>query len=125
MPTILVVEDDNDSRELASRVLEARGFAVLRAPDAATGLRLAVENNPDAIVMDLGLPDADGQTLVAWFRRMPNLAHTPIIACTAWPEETARQMVEAYGCTDYIRKPINVGRFAEQIGRHLPRPTQE
>jgi two-component system cell cycle response regulator DivK len=119
MPKILVIEDNPDSAELEKRVLAARGYEVLEAPDAETGLQLAVDQQPDAIVLDLGLPDADGQTLVGWMRRVPALAHTPIIACTAWPEETARKMVEAYGCDGYIRKPISVATFAEQIGAYL------
>ena len=119
MPKILVIEDDPDSAELEKRVLAARGYEVLEARDAETGLQLAVDQQPDAIVLDLGLPDADGQTLVGWMRRVPALAHTPIIACTAWPEETARKMVEAYGCDGYIRKPISVATFAEQIAAYL------
>jgi len=119
MPKILVIEDNPDSAELEKRVLAARGYEVLEAPDAETGLQLAIDQQPDAIVLDLGLPDADGQTLVGWMRRVPALAHTPIIACTAWPEETARKMVEAYGCDGYIRKPISVATFAEQIAAYL------
>ena len=119
MPKILVIEDNPDSAELEKRVLAARGYEVLEAPDAETGLQMAVDQQPDAIVLDLGLPDADGQTLVGWIRRVPALAHTPIIACTAWPEETARKMVEAYGCDGYIRKPISVATFAEQIAAYL------
>jgi two-component system cell cycle response regulator DivK len=119
MPRILVIEDNPDSAELEKRVLAAKGYEVLEAPDAETGLQLAVDQHPDAIVLDLGLPDADGQTLVGWMRRVPALAHIPIIACTAWPEETARKMVEAYGCDGYIRKPISVATFAEQIAAYL------
>jgi two-component system cell cycle response regulator DivK len=119
MPKILVIEDNPDSAELEKRVLAAKGYEVLEAPDAETGLQLAVDQHPDAIVLDLGLPDADGQTLVGWMRRVPALAHVPIIACTAWPEETARKMVEAYGCDGYIRKPISVATFAEQIAAYL------
>jgi len=119
MPKILDIEDNPDSAELEKRVLAARGYEVLEAPDAETGLQMAVDQQPDAIVLDLGLPDADGQTLVGWIRRVPALAHTPIIACTAWPEETARKMVEAYGCDGYIRKPISVATFAEQIAAYL------
>lgn len=119
MPKILVVEDNPDSAELEQRVLSARGYDVLQASDAETGLQLAIEQQPDMILLDLGLPDADGQTLVGWLRRVPALAHTPIVACTAWPEETARKMVEAYGCDGYIRKPISVATFAEQIAAYL------
>jgi len=119
MPKVLVVEDVLDSAELECRVLAARGYDVFHAPDAETGLQMAIDHHPDVIVVDLGLPDADGQTLVGWMRRVPELAHTPIVACTAWPEETARQMVAAYGCDGYIRKPISVALFADQIRAYL------
>ncbi len=119
MPNILVVEDNADSAELFRRVLSARGFTVQHAPDAETALQLALDSHPDVILLDLGLPDADGQTLATWLRRIPELNRVPIIACTAWPEETARQMVVAYGCNGYIRKPINVARFADQINAIL------
>lgn len=120
MPQVLIVEDNLDSAQLFQRVLTARGFEVHHAPDAETALQLVLDSRPDLILLDLGLPDADGQTLVGWLRRLPSLAHVPIVACTAWPEETARQMVSAYGCNGYIRKPINVARFADQIAAYLP-----
>ena len=119
MPRILIVEDNPDNAELFKRVLSARGFEIAHAPDAETGLQLAIDFRPEVILMDLGLPDADGQTLVTWLRRVPTLAHTPIIACTAWPEEAARRMVDAYGCNGYIRKPISVSTFADQISAYL------
>lgn len=119
MPTILVVEDNPDNAELARRVLAARGFVVRHAPDAEAGLQMAADEPPDLILLDLGLPDADGQTLLNWLRRLPALAHVPIVACTAWPEETAQKMVAAYGCNGYIPKPINVARFADQITAFL------
>jgi two-component system cell cycle response regulator DivK len=125
MPNVLVVEDNLDSAQLFQRVLTARGFEVRHAPDAETALQLALESRPDLILLDLGLPDADGQTLAGWLRRLPSLSHIPIVACTAWPEETARQMVSAYGCNGYIRKPINVARFADQIAAFLPEGQKE
>jgi CheY-like chemotaxis protein len=118
MLKVLVVEDTPDSAELAQRVLTARGFSVTLAGDAETALQAAIDDPPDVIVLDLGLPDADGQTLVGWMRRVPALARTPIVVCTAWPEETAKRMVEAYGCDGYIRKPISVATFGAEIARY-------
>ena len=119
MPTVLVVEDYPDNAALVERVLKAKGYEVLLAADAETGLQMAKDHKPDLILLDLGLPDADGQTVVSWMRRIPELEKTPIIACTAWPEETARQMVTAYGCNGYIRKPINVAKFPDEIAAYL------
>jgi DNA-binding response OmpR family regulator len=122
MPTLLVIDDNAEHLDLVNRVMTARGYRVLVASDAERGLEIAVEQQPDAILLDLGLPDVDGQTLVGWIRRVPALAHTPIIACTAWPEETARAMVEAYGCNGYIGKPIQVTELDKQIAAYLRRP---
>lgn len=119
MPTILVIEDHPDNALLVERILVVHGYQVVWAADAETGLQKATEVKPDLILLDLGLPDADGQTLAGWLRRIPELAKTPIVACTAWPEETARAMVDAYGCNGYIRKPINMRAFPDQIASYL------
>jgi two-component system cell cycle response regulator DivK len=120
MPTvILYVEDIPDNANLVRLVLSAKGYEVILAADAETGLNMAIEHHPDLILLDLGLPDADGQTLASWLRNVPELAKTPIVALTAWPEETARRMVEAYGCNGYLSKPINVSKFPEQIAAYL------
>ena len=119
MPRILYIEDVPDNAELVRKVLSARGYEVLHAADAESGLQMARDQQPDLILLDLGLPDADGQTLAGWLRREPSLAHTPIVAVTAWPEETAVRMVQVYGCSGYISKPINVARFADQIAKYL------
>lgn len=121
MPSLLVIDDNSEHLELVRRVLTARGYSVLVASEAETGLQMAIDHRPDVILLDLGLPDVDGQTLVGWLRRVPALAHTPIVACTAWPEETARKMVEVYGCDGYISKPIRIADFAHQIAAHLHR----
>lgn len=121
MSTVLVVDDNTDHIELVTRVLTARGYTVLTATDAETGLLAATDQHPDLILLDLGLPDFDGQTLVGWMRRVPELSQTPIIAVTAWPQETARKMVEVYGCDGYISKPIRIADFASQISSYLRR----
>lgn len=106
MTKILLIEDMPDNVELVRRALTSRGHEIVHAPDAETGLALALEQLPDLILLDLGLPDYDGQTLAGWLRAEPVLNATPIIAFTAWPQETARQMVDSYGCNGYISKPI-------------------
>jgi len=120
MPKILLVEDIPDNAELVLRILSARGYEIIHAPDAETGLQLALDNCPDLILLDLGLPDYDGQTLAGWLRAESVLDATPIVALTAWPEETARKMVESYGFDGYIGKPIGkVNEFVTKVASFL------
>lgn len=120
MPDILMIEDIADNASLVNRVLTSQGYTVRWAQTAEQGLNLAEQNTPDMILLDLGLPDIDGQTLVGYLREIPTLVSIPIIAVTAWPEETARLMVEAYGCNGYISKPIDVRRFIDTIKAYFP-----
>lgn len=120
MTKILIVEDIPDNAELVRRIMSARGYEVLHAVDAESGLEMAIAERPDLILLDLGLPDHDGLTLAGWLRAEPSLGEVPIVAYTAWPPETAQQMAETYGCTGYIGKPIgSVKEFAAQIESFL------
>ena len=116
MTKILIVEDIPDNAELVRRILSARGYEVLHAPDAETGLQMAIQHQPDLVLLDLGLPDYDGLTLAGWLRAEPALTTVPIIAYTAWPPDTARQIAETYGCNGYIGKPIgSVKEFVQAV----------
>jgi len=120
MIKILLIEDIPDNAELVRRVLSKSGYEIIHALDAETGLQLALTQHPDLILLDLGLPDYDGQTLAGWLRAESALDTTKIVALTAWPEETAKQMVESYGCDGYICKPITrVSEFVTQINSFL------
>jgi len=125
MSLIVIIEDNDQSSRLAARLLQRDGHEVLVADDGEMGLTTVLANPPDLILMDLGLPDLDGQTVVAMMRQQMALRHVPIIAFTAWPETTAREMVRAYGCDGVISKPIDTRRFAEQVGSFIRAATQE
>jgi two-component system, cell cycle response regulator DivK len=120
MATILVIEDIEANFILVNKLLRAHGHDVLWAENGETGLEMVTEHRPDLILLDLGLPDIDGQTLVRYIRKEPELKSIPIIVVTAWPEETAKMMVEAYGCDGYIGKPINIHRFIDIVNENLP-----
>jgi DNA-binding response OmpR family regulator len=123
MTKILLIEDIPDNAELVRRALSASGYEIIHAADAETGLQLALAEIPDLILLDLGLPDYDGQTLAGWLRDESTLDNTLIVALTAWPEETAKQMVESYGCNGYISKPIiKISEFVSRINSFLQTP---
>ena len=119
MHTILLIEDIADNASLVRRALSSQGYTITWVETAEAGLAAAEQNPPDMILLDLGLPDIDGQTLVGYLRRLPGLAATPIVAVTAWPEETARMMISAYGCNGYVSKPINVRAFIDLVNSYF------
>jgi len=116
---ILLVEDLDDNATLVRKVLTARGYDVLWANTGEKGLDLASEHPPGLILLDLGLPDIDGQTLVRYFRNIPDLKDVPIVVVTAWPEETAKNMVTAYGCNGYIGKPVDIHLLADTVNEYF------
>jgi CheY-like chemotaxis protein len=108
MAKILYIEDIQDNITLVEKIVRSRGHDFLCAYDAETGLELALASHPDLILLDLGLPDADGQTLSVWLKGDQSLSSIPIIVLTAWPEEVARQTVNAYNLNGYLCKPFSL-----------------
>jgi DNA-binding response OmpR family regulator len=119
MALIVIIEDNVQNARLAAKLLRVRGHKVMVAEDGEMGLTTVFENVPNLVLIDLGLPDIDGQTVVALLRQQANLAATPLIAFTAWPPETAHSMAKAYGCDGVIVKPINTRGFADQVEAFL------
>jgi CheY-like chemotaxis protein len=118
-PTILLIEDNPDNARIIRRVLEKHEYTILHAADGETGIGMALAEQPDLILLDLGLPDVDGQTVAAWLKQDARLRSVPLVVVTAWPSETARQMIAAYGCQGYIPKPINTRQFPAQVAAFL------
>lgn len=120
MAKIVVIEDNEQNARLASKLLRVAGHEVLVAEDGEIGLTTVFEQNPDLVLIDLGLPDIDGQTVIALIRQQEGaIAQTPIIAFTAWPQATAHSMATAYGCDGVITKPIDTRQFATQVNGFL------
>lgn len=120
MKKILFVEDMPDSVELVRKIVTTHGYEFIFAPDAETGLQTAQAVQPDLILLDLGLPDYDGLTLAGWLRENELLKSVPIVALTAWPQETVEGMVGSYGFDGYIGKPIEgVNDFIVRIESFL------
>jgi DNA-binding response OmpR family regulator len=108
MAKILYIEDIEDNITLVQKIIISHGHELLWANNAEKGLEMATSNTPDLILLDLGLPDSDGQTLSVWLRSEPALENVPIIVLTAWPEEVARHTVDAYGLDRYLCKPFSL-----------------
>ena len=119
MKRILMMEDDPHQSRLMRRLLEHAGHEVTIAENGESGLRSALASVPDLILLDMGLPDLDGQTVAGLLKGSSLLANVPIVAVTAWPKDVAAEMAQAYGCDGYISKPIDARRFAEQLAAYM------
>jgi two-component system cell cycle response regulator DivK len=119
MATILIIEDNANNFRLMDRILQRYKYQILHAETGEAGIEMAFAHRPDLILLDLGLPDVDGQTIAGMLKQPEGLPDTPLIVVTAWPQETARQMVDAYGCEGYIPKPIDTRAFAAQVATFL------
>jgi two-component system cell cycle response regulator DivK len=104
-PLILIVEDNDDTRQLWIDYLAFRGFRVVGVPNGVAAVDEALDILPDIIVMDLALPQLDGWEATRRIKRHPRTAHIPIVACTAdaFPASAERALVA--GCDGYVVKP--------------------
>ena len=116
---ILYIEDNFENRILVKRVLEVEGYVVLEADDGPAGMRVAQQEVPDLILMDINLPDIDGYEVTAKLRQMPSLARVPIVALTANVLKGDRERSLEAGCDGYIQKPIDVDLLPAQIAAFL------
>ena len=116
----LVVEDFEDSRFMMRRLLEMAGHKVLEATDGEQAIKLALEQNPSLILMDLSLPKLDGLAATRKIREHKAFRHTPIVAVSAHDGPESRAEALAAGCDDYITKPIDFDGLTKLIRRFLP-----
>jgi CheY-like chemotaxis protein len=115
MPTILIVEDNEMNRDMLSRRLQRKGYAVLIAVDGAQGVALAQAEGPDVILMDMSLPVLDGWEATRQLKAAPQTAAIPIIALTAHAMSGDRDKAMEAGCDDYDTKPIELPRLLGKI----------
>jgi signal transduction histidine kinase len=116
MARILHIEDDPRNRLLVRKLLIADGFEVIDAPDGLEGVRLALSQRPDLVLVDINIPGLDGYEVTLRLRNDANLRGVPIVAITA---EGERETSFAVGCDGFLQKPIDARNFAKQIREYL------
>lgn len=112
---ILLVEDNEANRDMLSRRLIRRGYAVVCAVDGEQGVTLARSETPDLILLDMSLPGLDGWAAVRRVKADPATAHIPVIALTAHAMAGDRERALAAGCDDYDTKPVEFDRLLAKI----------
>jgi two-component system, cell cycle response regulator DivK len=115
--TILLIEDNEQNRYLATFLLEQRGYKVMHAGDGPSSIELARTLAPDIILLDIQLPAMDGYTVARALRNFESLRTTPIIAVTSYAMVGDREKCLAAGCTGYLEKPIDPETFVQEIER--------
>ncbi|HZP72422.1 MAG TPA: response regulator [Gaiellaceae bacterium] len=118
-PRVLVVDDDARNRKLVRDVLHASGVAVLEAETGAAAVGLAREHRPDVVLMDVRLPDLDGDAVLRLLAADPVTADIPVVALTAL--SGARAALLAAGFAGYLEKPIDVLELPDQVRRFATR----
>jgi two-component system cell cycle response regulator DivK len=115
MPKILLVEDNEMNRDMLSRRLEKRGYALVIAVDGGEGVAKAKSELPDLILMDMSLPVLDGWEATQQVKADAATKGIPIIALTAHAMESDRQKALEAGCDDFDTKPVELARLLAKI----------
>jgi CheY-like chemotaxis protein len=115
MIKILLVEDNEMNRDMLGRRLQRQGFAVCFAVDGPSGVKMAAEETPDLILMDVALGDMDGWEATRLIKSNPGTRQIPIIALTAHALASDRDTSVKVGCADFDTKPVDLPRLLGKI----------
>jgi CheY-like chemotaxis protein len=118
-PTVLLVEDTEDNRQMMKRLLEMSGYHVVEAVNGREAVDLAGSVKPQIILMDLSLPFIDGLAATRQIRNLPGLGDVPIIAVSAHDTADFHSEALAAGCNAYVTKPINYPELEDAVNRLL------
>jgi two-component system cell cycle response regulator DivK len=112
---VLIVDDNERNRRLARDVLRAAGLRTVEAASGSAGIAIASQRLPDVVLLDLQLPDMDGTEVARELRKEARTGRLPVVAWSARPYVGDRAGLLAAGFVGYLEKPIDVGRFPEQV----------
>ena len=114
-PTILLVEDFDDTRLMMKMWLTRHGYRVLEAETGEEGVEVAQRERPDLIIMDMMMPGMNGLDATQLIRQDRDLRLTPIVAVSAYGVDEYRRIALAAGCNEYISTPFEPGTLADLI----------
>lgn len=116
---VLVVDDHPDTRKVMKILLEMYGYTVVEAADGYEAVERAVNDRPDLIFMDIGMPLLDGVQATAAIREHYELANIPILVISGHSDFYADRALTA-GCTEVIRKPLDFNRLRPLVRHYIP-----
>jgi two-component system cell cycle response regulator DivK len=123
MSVILIVEDNEKNMKLARDILQAKGYTTLEAITGEEGVRLAKQNQPDLVLMDIQLPGINGIEAFRQLRADPQTAAIPVVALTASVTPTDRTQITQAGFSAFLGKPIDLKEFVATVKRLVEEQT--
>lgn len=120
VPTVLVIDDDQDMLLLLERALRPKGYQVLVSDSAREGIMLARTHQPRLILMDIAMPDMDGIAATRALRSDPETASIPIVALTARASVATRQEALLAGCDEFLVKPCSIRTLWSVVEKYIP-----
>jgi CheY-like chemotaxis protein len=117
--TVLLVEDNEDNRTVYRTILEHFGYRVTEARNGEDGVRMAREERPDLILMDISIPLIDGWEATRILKNDADTSHIPIIALTAHALATDRAKAQEVGCDGYLAKPCEPRRVVAEVEKFI------
>ena len=118
---ILIIEDEEDIRDFAARVLELEGYRVLQAVNGGEGLSMLRQYPVSLVLLDLRLPDYDGWALLEELKGDPQLSMVPVVMFTASAAVSRRSPALAIGAADYLVKPLSAAKLKKTVHSILTR----
>jgi two-component system cell cycle response regulator DivK len=117
---ILVIEDNEDNRQIIRDLLTSLGYELIEAVDGVEGVAMTQSHRPDLILMDIQLPEIDGYEATRRIRAIPELADVPIIAVTSYALSGDEAKARSAGCDGYVAKPFSPRELLAKIHEFLP-----
>src|SRR5262245_38112299 len=118
MKKILIVEDNNDYREIISLFITKMGYRAITAKNGYEAITLAEAEGPDLILMDMQLPDVDGVMTTAMLKQNPKTSRIPVVACTAWIPALLEEKGLKVGIATFLIKPVSLKMLKKTIEEH-------
>ncbi len=117
--TVLIVEDNELNMKLFNDLLQAHGINTIQTRNGLDAINLAQTHMPDAILMDIQLPEVSGLEVTKWLKDDDKVKHIPVIAITAFAMKGDEERIREGGCEAYLSKPISVQKFLETVKKFV------
>ena len=117
--TVLIVEDNELNMKLFNDLLQAHGINTIQTRNGLDAINLARTHMPDAILMDIQLPEVSGLEVTKWLKDDDSVKHIPVIAITAFAMKGDEERIREGGCEAYLSKPISVQKFLETVKKFI------